>query len=80
MQSTVLTFLPGFSGLAVARAYLELYPSRSLRILDDGGTIGGTWSKDRLYPTLRTNNMLGTFEFSDFSMQNYGIEPGQHIR
>lgn len=36
---------------------------------------------DRLYPGLRTNNMLGTFEYPDFPMSSdvFGVQPGEHM-
>jgi len=44
-------------------------------------SIGGTWAKERLYPSLKSNNMLGTYEYSDFPMDEatYGVKPGEHI-
>lgn len=50
-------------------------------ILEKHKTLGGTWSEERLYPGLRTNNMLGTYEYSDFPMETkiYGVKPGEHI-
>jgi hypothetical protein len=39
------------------------------------------WAKHRLYKGLKSNNMLGTYEFSDFPMDpdTFGVQPGQHI-
>lgn len=50
-------------------------------IFDSGLSLGGTWAKERLYPGLKTNNMLGTYEYPDFPMdpQVFGVQPGQHI-
>jgi cation diffusion facilitator CzcD-associated flavoprotein CzcO len=44
-------------------------------------TVGGTWSEARLYPGLKSNNMLGSYEFSDFPMDEstYGVKPLAHI-
>lgn len=57
-------------------------PSANIAILDSEETIGGVWAQRRLYPGLKTNNMLGTYEFSDFPMDTatYGIKPGEHIK
>lgn len=43
--------------------------------------MGGVWSKHRLYKGLKSNNMLGTYEFSDFPMtpELFGVQPGEHI-
>lgn len=51
-------------------------------ILDKAATIGGTWAENRLYPDIHTNNMTGTFEYSDFPMAGdaaFGVKPGEHI-
>lgn len=52
-----------------------------MRVFDSGATLGGVWSKERLYPGLKSNNMLGTYEFSDYPMdtKTYGVLPGEHI-
>ncbi|KAK8152908.1 hypothetical protein BKA80DRAFT_210944, partial [Phyllosticta citrichinensis] len=71
----------GFHGLAMARTYLSVYPEASLIILEAGTFIGGVWARDRLYPHLKTNSVMGYFEFSDFPMtpQIYGVPLGNHI-
>lgn len=50
-------------------------------LLEAADSIGGVWAKHRLYSGLKSNNMLGTYEFSDFPMdeETFGIQPGQHI-
>ncbi len=50
-------------------------------MLESAHTIGGVWAKERLYPGLKTNNLLGTYEFSDFPMtpERFGVKPGRHI-
>ncbi|EEP82707.1 predicted protein [Uncinocarpus reesii 1704] len=41
---------------------------------------GGVWAQERLYPGLRLNNLLGTYEYSDFPMDEaFRVQPGQHI-
>ncbi|KAK3899399.1 hypothetical protein C8A05DRAFT_36991 [Staphylotrichum tortipilum] len=71
----------GVFGLAVAKTYHQLNPDKSLALLDSGSTLGGVWAKDRLYPGLKTNNMLGTYEYPDFPMdpETFGVGPGEHI-
>ncbi|ERF68288.1 hypothetical protein EPUS_02744 [Endocarpon pusillum Z07020] len=70
----------GWSGLAAAKTYIELHPSATVVVLDDADTVGGVWAEHRLYPGLVSNNMLGTYEYSDFPMDEYyGVKPGQHI-
>ncbi|KAI0804085.1 FAD/NAD(P)-binding domain-containing protein [Xylaria sp. FL0064] len=73
----------GLYGLAIARALVDTSPNESKRIiiLDEGRSIGGTWAAERLYPGLKTNNVVGSYEFSDFplELERYGLAPGQHI-
>lgn len=65
----------------MAKTYLEVHPHSSILILDYAEHLGGTWARERLYPGLKTNNIVGSYEFSDFPLvpQKYGIKPGQHI-
>ncbi|MCJ1308030.1 hypothetical protein MMC25_001680 [Agyrium rufum] len=71
----------GWHGLAVAKTYLEVHPDTNLVILDSSESIGGVWCKERLYPGLKSNNLHGTYEFSDFPMdeETFGVSPGQHV-
>lgn len=50
-------------------------------VLEANSSVGGVWAEDRLYPGLKSNNMLGTYEYPDFPMseQTYGVKPGEHI-
>lgn len=50
-------------------------------MLDAASTIGGVWAEHRLYPGLKSNNMLGTYEYSDFPMDEatFGVKRGEHI-
>ncbi|KAI9761558.1 MAG: Guanine nucleotide exchange factor lte1 [Chaenotheca gracillima] len=71
----------GPSGLCAAKTYLECAPDTKLTIIDANETLGGVWAKERLYPDLKTNNLLGTLEFSDFPMheEEFGVKLKQHI-
>ncbi|KAK9425235.1 hypothetical protein SUNI508_13218 [Seiridium unicorne] len=71
----------GWHGLAMAKTFLEVHPNCSMLIIDSAASVGGTWAKERLYPGLKTNNLLGTYEFSDFPMtpEKFGVKPGRHI-
>ncbi|KAK7550102.1 hypothetical protein IWX49DRAFT_151125 [Phyllosticta citricarpa] len=70
----------GFGGLGAAKAYLQCAPETNLVILDTYPTIGGVWSQDRIYPTLRSNNQLGTLELPDYPMHDgFGVAPRCHI-
>ncbi|KAH6979086.1 hypothetical protein EDB82DRAFT_448692 [Fusarium venenatum] len=71
----------GWFGLAAAKAIHQILPSASLAILESAESCGGTWSKNRLYPGLKSNNMKGTYEYPDFPMnvETYGVGPNTHI-
>lgn len=73
----------GLQGLVAAKTYLALAPDTSLLILDSNRTIGGVWATENIYPGLKTNNQVGTFEFTDFDIQEVcrgKVAKGQHIR
>ncbi|KAL9619966.1 MAG: hypothetical protein Q9160_005435 [Pyrenula sp. 1 TL-2023] len=65
----------------MAKTYLQANPSHKISILDSNGSIGGVWNQERLYKGLVTNNLLGTFEYSDFPMTapKYPVEEGKSI-
>lgn len=63
----------------MAKTYSQLHPSSSILLLDEGSDIGGVWGSTRLYPTLKTNNVFGHFQFSDFPMIDSTTAYGQHI-
>ncbi|KAK7545383.1 dimethylaniline monooxygenase (N-oxide forming) [Phyllosticta paracitricarpa] len=71
----------GWNGLAATKTYIQLHPTENVVVIDSAESIGGVWSQERLYPGLKSNNMLGTYEFSDFPMdeETYGIKTGQHM-
>lgn len=75
--------MQGWHGLAMAKTYLEAHEGlgEKVLILDEAKSIGGTWAEERLYTGLNTNNIVGSYEFSDFPMtlERYNMKPGQHI-
>ncbi len=81
ITNKALVFPPGLYGLSMAKAYIQVNPDHKVVVYTDGSSIGGVWAKERLYPNLKTNNMLGTFELSDLPMatETYGVKPGEHI-
>lgn len=78
---TLVWALTGWFGLAAAKTYIELHSEERVLVIDSSSTCGGTWSQDRLYPGLKSNNMYGSYEFPDFPMDEsiYGVKPGEHI-
>ncbi|KAL4938368.1 hypothetical protein BDV06DRAFT_215142 [Aspergillus oleicola] len=71
----------GWYGLAAAKTYIELHPTHRVLVIEAESTCGGTWSKGRLYPGLKSNNLWGSYEYPDFPMSEdiYGVGEGQHI-
>ncbi|KAI0430712.1 hypothetical protein F5Y09DRAFT_307054 [Xylaria sp. FL1042] len=65
----------GWYGLVAARTYLRLRPSTRLIIIDSDSTVGGVWSKDRLYPNLVAQVRHGLFNYSDTPMPRNGGNP-----
>ncbi|KAL9619269.1 MAG: hypothetical protein Q9160_006121 [Pyrenula sp. 1 TL-2023] len=65
----------------MARTYLEVNPQEEVVLLDSSHTVGGVWAKERLYKGLRTNNITGFFEYSDYPMdpEKYSLKPNEHI-
>lgn len=55
-----------------ARTYLRLRPETNLLIIDLDSTVGGVWSKDRLYPNLVAQVKLGLFNYTDTPMSPHG--------
>ncbi|KAK8012227.1 hypothetical protein PG989_000487 [Apiospora arundinis] len=73
--------IAGLSRLAVAKNFHQLNPEKSLVILEAASSLGGTWAKDRLYPSLKSNNMLGTYQHPDLLTNSkiFNVNPGEHI-
>lgn len=60
----------GWYGIAAVRTYLQLSPDVSILLIDEGSSLGGVWSKERVYPHLYTNQPSPLFEFPDWSMKD----------
>lgn len=58
----------GWFGLSAAKILLAINPSTSLKIIDNGDSAGGVWSKSRIYPRLVLNQPTPHMEYSDLSM------------
>lgn len=63
----------GWYGLVAARTYLRFKPEARLLIVDSDTTVGGVWSKDRLYPNLVAQVKWGLFNYTDTPMPNKGM-------
>ncbi|KAL8795623.1 MAG: hypothetical protein Q9195_001861 [Heterodermia aff. obscurata] len=70
----------GLQGLVVAKTFLQIEPQTNILIVDANETIGGVWAKENIYPGLRSNNLLGTYEYTDFPMHElFGAKKQEHI-
>jgi dimethylaniline monooxygenase (N-oxide forming) len=69
----------GWYGLITASTYLKLAPGAKLLIVDDGASIGGVWSKERIYPNLFAQVGHGLFEFSSYPMKKEGLTSDRYI-
>lgn len=65
----------------MAATYHRLHPEARILILDGNPCIGGTWASHRIFPGLKTNNLLGMYEHPDFPMDEvkFGVKKGEHI-
>jgi hypothetical protein len=72
---------PGLNGLTTAATYHRLHPAAKILILDASPGIGGPWARHRIFPGLKTNNLLGMYEHPDYPMDEheFGVERGKHI-
>jgi cation diffusion facilitator CzcD-associated flavoprotein CzcO len=76
----ILIIGAGPSGLCAAKTFLQYDKDANIVLVEPHATVGGVWSKEQLYPTLKTNNLLGTLDFIDFPMDaRFGIAPGEHV-
>ncbi|OTA67277.1 FAD/NAD(P)-binding domain-containing protein [Hypoxylon sp. EC38] len=71
----------GFHGLAAAKQLHCLNPDSTLVVFEGQSTLGGKWAENRLFPGLKSNNLLGTYEYPDFPMSSdkFDVKPGEHI-
>jgi dimethylaniline monooxygenase (N-oxide forming) len=67
--TSVIIIGAGWTGLAAAKAYLQLHPFISLTILDSDTTVGGVWSTSQIYPGLIADSPAAVFDYSDFPME-----------
>lgn len=56
-------------------------PMPTVVLVDSARSAGGTWAAERLYPGPKTNNVVGSYGFSDFPLDpdHCALRPGQHI-
>ncbi|KAI0128331.1 flavin-binding monooxygenase-like family protein [Xylariales sp. AK1849] len=62
----------GWYGLTAANTYLKLEPNTRLAVFDKYENVGGTWSKDRIYPNLVAQVEFGYFNYPSAPMSEDG--------
>jgi hypothetical protein len=75
----MFTIFTGWTGLICAKTYLEFEPHTNLILVDNGESIGGSWRKERIYPSLYAQVKYGQFEYSFFPMRHEGISNDGYI-
>ncbi|KAI1323179.1 flavin-binding monooxygenase-like family protein [Xylariaceae sp. FL0255] len=63
----------GFYGLKAAQTYLKLDPDAKLAIFERDNSVGGTWSRDRIYPNLVAQVEFGYFNYPGTPMSEDGV-------
>lgn len=65
----------------MAKTYLQVHSEANILVVEKAHSIGGSWATERLYPRLKTNNLFGSYEWSDLPMvpERYGATSGGHI-
>ncbi|RAL11863.1 flavin-binding monooxygenase-like protein [Aspergillus homomorphus CBS 101889] len=81
METVDVTIIgAGWSGLVALKTYHQVHPDASIVLLEGADSVGGVWAQHRLYEGLKSNNMRGTYEFSDFPLDDsFGVAPGEHL-
>ncbi|KAK1579571.1 cofactor FMO1 FAD enzyme [Colletotrichum navitas] len=83
MAPTVETLIIGAgpSGLCAAKTLLQRDPAADVLVVDGRASVGGVWSREQIYPNLKTNNLVTSMDFSDFPMdfKRFGLEMKQHV-
>ena len=64
-----------------AKTYRDISPDSNVILVDSASSVGGVWATDRLYTGIKTNNFVGSYEYSDFPLDHarFNVSPGQHI-
>lgn len=71
---------PGWFGLIAAQTYLAVHPTHTLILLESKSTLGGTWSRTRVYRGMITHNGIGALEISSHPLRNGSPTAENYIR
>ncbi|KAH9209742.1 hypothetical protein DL95DRAFT_476520, partial [Leptodontidium sp. 2 PMI_412] len=69
----------GWNGLINAKTYLDIAPNSNLILIDEGQSIGGVWSAEKIYPSLFAQIKYGQFEYSCYRMRKEGITDDGYV-
>ncbi|KAI9730794.1 MAG: hypothetical protein M1818_008074 [Claussenomyces sp. TS43310] len=72
-------YILGWNGLICAKTYLDLSPKANLILIDQGASIGGVWSTEKIYPSLYAQIKYGQFEYSCYPMRREGITEDGYV-
>jgi cation diffusion facilitator CzcD-associated flavoprotein CzcO len=65
----------GINGIALAKTYLDIDPSVDILLVDCEASIGGVWSKERIYPGLHYEVPAPLLNFTELDMcKEFGME------
>jgi dimethylaniline monooxygenase (N-oxide forming) len=62
--------VPTIEGTDYCNRYLQVDPNIKLTIFDSERTLGGVWSKDRLFPGFMADGPTSLFDYSDLPMRD----------
>ena len=81
LREWLLMRVTGINGLIMVKTYLDVNPSANIVVFESASSVGGTWAQERMYPGLKTNNLYGSLQFSDFPMdeKTFGVKAGEFI-
>ena len=58
----------GFNGISIAKTYLDVDPSVDILLVDCESSVGGVWSKERIYPGLHYEAPASLLNFSELDL------------
>ncbi|GKT65221.1 flavin-binding monooxygenase-like family protein [Colletotrichum tofieldiae] len=79
IERDVVVVGAGWTGLISAKTYLDLAPETDLLIVDGGKSVGGVWSKERIYPDLYAQVSHPLFQYSFDDMPKAGLSKDGYI-
>ena len=65
----------GFNGVSIAKTYLDINPSVDIVLIDCESSVGGVWSRERVYPGLYYEAPTPLADFPELTMlEELGLE------